>query len=63
MGNWGKVSEILNAKEKTEKVCMEHYMDLYLHSYGSILPQVRACVRTCVRACMRCGPAAHSDGE
>lgn len=41
MGNWGKVSELLNAKDKTEKACMEHYVDLYLHSYGSILPKVR----------------------
>lgn len=47
MGNWGKVSELLNAKDKTEKACMEHYVDLYLHSYGSILPKVRMCI--CVR--------------
>ncbi|EKU20936.1 histone acetyltransferase complex component, partial [Nannochloropsis gaditana CCMP526] len=39
MGNWGKVAELLNCKEKTEKACMEHYYDLYLHSYGSILPK------------------------
>ncbi len=42
MGNWGKVSELLNAKDKTERACMEHYVDLYLHSYGSVLPKVRA---------------------
>jgi hypothetical protein len=41
MGNWGKVSELLNAKDKTERACMEHYVDLYLHSYGSVLPKVR----------------------
>lgn len=40
MGNWGKVSELLNVKDKTEKACMEHYVDLYLHSFGSILPKV-----------------------
>ncbi|GAB5036819.1 histone acetyltransferase complex partial, partial [Nannochloropsis oceanica] len=39
MGNWGKVAEVLNSKDKTEKACMEHYLDLYLHSYGSILPK------------------------
>lgn len=45
MGNWGKVSELLNAKDKTEKACMEHYVDLYLHSFGSILPKVTSGVR------------------
>jgi hypothetical protein len=41
MGNFGKVAEFLGTgtKEKGEKACMEHYTDLYMHSYGSLLPE------------------------
>jgi len=36
MGNWGKVSEMLG---KTEKACMDHYLDLYMPTWGNCLPE------------------------
>ena len=39
MGNWGKVSEMLAVKEKTEKACMDHYLDLYMPTWGHCLPE------------------------
>lgn len=39
MGNFGKVSEYLGTEKKPEKVCMEHYIDTYLHAFGTILPE------------------------
>jgi hypothetical protein len=26
MGNWGRVSELIGSKDKTERVCMDHYL-------------------------------------